>query len=419
MNVRGGFTSCDVFVGKRVNRCISMKIECRGVEVRAMIDTGCRVNVVYQNVFERMAGKGEHQSICGSLNGLGDFSTPAVAKFSESVVIAGMRMEEDEFYVVDSKNEKYDVLLGYKFLKKNGVVVHPEHEMIEVRLGKNASSKVYVEDDGSVRAKVLEGIDIYALEDVKLPRDDKSVTSVKVGWRANLGIGMNLLNDAYMVDGSKADYKVKRVAHVFDGVLDMNDPKVCLQVCGDVKKKRWRGIVAGDRLGVMNTIVNMTDDRYVSGYHVMAGELQKSEWEYEKLIERIKLDESLREGEKQRIYGMLWKRRGALSQGDEDFGTSKLPEFKIVLSDDTPIYQRPRHFPSPVANEIEEQCEELERIGVIEPSESAWNSPIVPVRKPDGRLRMCIDYRKVNQVTVKYIYYACLLCQNVCITCVK
>ena len=56
----------------------------------------------------------------------------------------------------------------------------------------------------------------------------------------------------------------------------------------------------------------------------------------------------------------------ALSQGDEDLGASKLPEFKIVLTNDTPIYQRPHHFPPPVAREIEEQCEELERIGVLE-----------------------------------------------------
>lgn len=37
--------------------------------------------------------------------------------------------------------------------------------------------------------------------------------------------------------------------------------------------------------------------------------------------------------------------------------------------------------------------------GVIEPSESPWSSPIVLVRKKDGQLRFCIDFRKVNAVT--------------------
>ena len=37
--------------------------------------------------------------------------------------------------------------------------------------------------------------------------------------------------------------------------------------------------------------------------------------------------------------------------------------------------------------------------GVIEPSSSPWTSPVVPVRKKDGTLRLCINYRQLNSVT--------------------
>ena len=42
--------------------------------------------------------------------------------------------------------------------------------------------------------------------------------------------------------------------------------------------------------------------------------------------------------------------------------------------------------------------------GVIEPSASPWSSPILLVRKKDGSIRFCIDFRKLNSVTRKDAY---------------
>ena len=42
--------------------------------------------------------------------------------------------------------------------------------------------------------------------------------------------------------------------------------------------------------------------------------------------------------------------------------------------------------------------------GIIEPLSSPWSSPVILVKKKDGTIRFCVDYRKVNGVTVKDSY---------------
>ena len=63
---------------------------------------------------------------------------PIGAKFDKCVEIGGIRMNESDFYVLEGKSDKSDVLLGYKFLKENGIIVHPESLMLEWKVGKEA-----------------------------------------------------------------------------------------------------------------------------------------------------------------------------------------------------------------------------------------------------------------------------------------
>ena len=54
--------------------------------------------------------------------------------------------------------------------------------------------------------------------------------------------------------------------------------------------------------------------------------------------------------------------------------------------------------------EFKEKLKELLDKGFIRPSISPWGAPVLFVRKKDGSLRMCIDYRLFNKVTIKNKY---------------
>ena len=54
--------------------------------------------------------------------------------------------------------------------------------------------------------------------------------------------------------------------------------------------------------------------------------------------------------------------------------------------------------------ELKNQLQELLDKGFIRPSVSPWGVPVLFVKKKDGTLQMCIDYRQINKVTVKNKY---------------
>ena len=66
-----------------------------------------------------------------------------------------------------------------------------------------------------------------------------------------------------------------------------------------------------------------------------------------------------------------------------------------------PVRQGPRRLPYHKRLEAQTETQDMLDQGVISPSKSAWSSPVVLVRKKDNTIRFCIDYRKLNDLTVK------------------
>lgn len=69
-----------------------------------------------------------------------------------------------------------------------------------------------------------------------------------------------------------------------------------------------------------------------------------------------------------------------------------------------PVFQRMYRLSPAELQEVERQVKELLAKGLIQPSTSPWGSPILFAAKKDGTLRMCVDYRQLNKMTVKNRY---------------
>ena len=88
------------------------------------------------------------------------------------------------------------------------------------------------------------------------------------------------------------------------------------------------------------------------------------------------------------------------SKNDSDIGDIEDFQMKINLSDEIPVKEAYRHLPRNLYEEVRNYINDLLINGWVCESFSAYSSPIVCVRKKDGSLRMCIDYRKLNNKTI-------------------
>ena len=80
-------------------------------------------------------------------------------------------------------------------------------------------------------------------------------------------------------------------------------------------------------------------------------------------------------------------------------------EFLIELLPGTePISKIPYGMPANDLEEIKKKIKELLEKGYIRPSSTPWGAPVFLVEKKDGSLRMVVDYRALNNVTIKNKY---------------
>jgi hypothetical protein len=122
-------------------------------------------------------------------------------------------------------------------------------------------------------------------------------------------------------------------------------------------------------------------------------------------IEKMIADAQISEQEKEQLRRSLRERRTAFMEDLRPAGQAYFEPHRIILRTEEPLYT-PQHRRSEVEEEIiDKEAMELLKKGVIRRAwTSAYNSPMMVVKKKDGRWRSVIDYRRINSLTIKEPY---------------
>ncbi|KAG0439645.1 Retrovirus-related Pol polyprotein from transposon [Dictyocoela muelleri] len=83
-----------------------------------------------------------------------------------------------------------------------------------------------------------------------------------------------------------------------------------------------------------------------------------------------------------------------------ELGYTNKFQHKITLKTDNIINKKPYKVPHAIMKDCKEELEKLQSLGVIRKSLSPFSSPAFPIKKKNGKIRIVVDYRELNKITV-------------------
>jgi len=117
-----------------------------------------------------------------------------------------------------------------------------------------------------------------------------------------------------------------------------------------------------------------------------------------------KLPEDMTNEQLKRVKALLFRYRSIISTGEHDIGRTNLVEHRIDTGEHRPIRQALRRHPFRHLDWIDIEVNERVRHGIVEPAVSPQAFNIVLIKKKDGSLRFCVDYRRLSTVTKQDTY---------------
>ncbi|XP_071499059.1 uncharacterized protein [Diadema antillarum] len=114
-------------------------------------------------------------------------------------------------------------------------------------------------------------------------------------------------------------------------------------------------------------------------------------------VDMVTVDPVLKDSERTQVQKILCEYQDVFTDIPKK---TTISECEISLTTDKPVRSPPHRVPQAMEEEISKEVDSMLKLGVIEPSNSPYGHPIVIVKKPDGSNRFCVDFRRLNKVTV-------------------
>ena len=361
------------------------RIAIEGRRASCLIDSGSNVSTVSETYYRQILKNKEMHSLASLImKGAGEHTLPYLGYtfVNCSPLASKMTFNVPMLVVPDTQfNRSVPILVGTNLLeeiKNNNIPVHGAWQLAVRNLSRSPQQ--------------LREVAIYTMRPITLLPHQTAIVEAKVGATRQYKVGVIEVDDN--LPGSIVS------PHA---VVNATGKTVHLQLI-NLSPNRVQ-INKGRKIGTMTPVklIETEGDETYSTVHQM--EQQCADHQCDDIPEEVDLNDApLTQEQVKIVHEMLRRNKAVFAANSTELGCAAGVEHSIKLSDDTPIKEKPRRIPPGLYEEVKRHIEEMLAVGAIKRSASPWSTNVVLVRKNDGRLRVCIDYRKLNAKTIRDAY---------------
>ena len=135
-------------------------------------------------------------------------------------------------------------------------------------------------------------------------------------------------------------------------------------------------------------------------------DLESDDFDFKAELEKLPFELNIRETpltveQQKRFIKLIYENQEVFSLYDGDLGYCEKIKHSIPTTTDKPVYLPHRQIPIQLQSEVKKCLDAWLKAGIIQPLKSPYASQVVIVRKKTGEIRLCIDFRKLNAISIR------------------
>ncbi|CAG9138002.1 unnamed protein product [Plutella xylostella] len=356
--------------------------------VKGFIDFGSEVTLIAKSILPQLGLL--HDSGTTVLKGFGNELVHTLGSVTAQLTIDDVSANVT-CQVVDDKFLDLPLLIGQSFTEQSHVNVY-----------KTADKLKFIDSGNGMLFPLPD-------ENVQSPVKVMASADVQVCGPAMIKCHTDSCTDGSILLDSKVIGKPTHQFLIYGGIYQVKDGAVniCIGPISSGCRILSHDVLARAlKVQVVNRIFSPYENGLTQQNRVDQGKVREEGALQQNRVDlnKVRIGSDIDENQKRKLFDLLERFSHCFASNLQQLGCTTAAEMNIDLSSNKPVVYRPYRLSHKEREKVREMVDEMIEADVIRESVSEYASPVILVRKKDGNLRMCIDYRMLNSVTVKERY---------------